>query len=81
MPMGIINANLRGMNYTPCRTQSPIKDVIGKGQSRLEVGLRRVYVGKEFLAQSNDSKFCLMSEQNETAILFIFLVYLPFPFV
>lgn len=77
---GVYSANFRGTNYTSYRVQSLLDNiVIRKGQPRLELDLKRVYVGKEFLTHGKNSNFCLMNEHNGRIILFIFLcVFFPF---
>lgn len=81
MQRSIVNVNLRGMVDMSCRTQSRLNDVIGKGQPGLEHGLKRGNVGKEFLAHSKNSNFCLMNEHDGKVILSILCVcvcILPF---
>lgn len=74
MQKNIFSAKMRGMSYTSWRIQSPLNAaVIRRGQTRLELSMTRVYAGKEFLAQTKNSDFCLMNEQDRRVILSIFL--------
>lgn len=74
----IFIAKLRGISYTSCNTQSPLSNtMIRKAQPRLEVGLKKVYVNKNFLAHKM-LKFLFKNEQDKRVILSIFsCVFLP----
>ena len=69
----IFNAKLSSLSFMSCWTQKAFQRCCdGKGQPRLECGLKRGYKSKQFPAQSQNLNLYLMNEQDGRFFFSIF---------